>query len=158
MRHGYPCRTFRFYNAPRRGSGLQVTSSTAERSPFPSRGRTKRRLNWGETFPAKHTTARSSANAPVHKHRRGEAHRRHGDGCRLFRGSVGWVGGVYPSAPLTARTQAFDGHTASTRAARQRRAQVCGEVTVRGDGQGNQQSPAPVLAPHPPLTRSPFPS
>ena len=30
------------HNAPRRGAGLQVTSSTAERSPFPSRGRTKR--------------------------------------------------------------------------------------------------------------------
>ena len=31
---------------------------------------------------------------------------------------VGWVGGVYPSAPLTARTADSDGHTASTRAAR----------------------------------------
>ena len=29
-------------NASRRGTGLQVTSSTAERSPFPSRGRTRR--------------------------------------------------------------------------------------------------------------------
>ena len=38
---------------------------------------------------------------------RGEAQRR----C------VGWVGGVYPSAPITARTAAFDGHMASTRAA-----------------------------------------
>ena len=27
-------------HAPRRGAGVQVTSSTAERSPFPSRGRT----------------------------------------------------------------------------------------------------------------------
>ena len=32
--------------------------------------------------------------------------------------AVGWVGGVSPSAPLKARTAAFDGHTASTRAAR----------------------------------------
>ena len=39
--------------------------------------------------------------------RRGEALRR-----------VGWVGGVYPSAPITARTAASDGHAASTRAAR----------------------------------------
>ena len=39
--------------------------------------------------------------------RRGEAHRR-----------PGWVGGVHPSAPITARTAASDGHTASTRAAR----------------------------------------
>ena len=30
----------------------------------------------------------------------------------------GWVGGVYPSAPLKARTAAFDGHGAFTRAAR----------------------------------------
>ena len=28
------------FNAPRRGASLQVTSSTAERSPFPSRVRT----------------------------------------------------------------------------------------------------------------------
>ena len=28
------------FNAPRRGASLQVTSSTAKRSPFPSRGRT----------------------------------------------------------------------------------------------------------------------
>ena len=39
--------------------------------------------------------------------RRGEAHRR-----------AGWVGGVYPSAPLTARTAASDGQYAFTRAAR----------------------------------------
>ena len=39
--------------------------------------------------------------------RRGEALRR-----------VGWVGGVYPSAPLPARTAASDGHTAFIRAAR----------------------------------------
>ena len=29
---------FRFHDASRRGAGLLVTSSTAERSPFPSRG------------------------------------------------------------------------------------------------------------------------
>ena len=32
--------------------------------------------------------------------------------------AVGWVGGVYPSAPLPARTAASDGHCAFTRAAR----------------------------------------
>ena len=60
--------------------------------------------------------------APIHERRRGEAHRR-----------PGWVGGVYPSAHFMARTTAFDGRNASTRAARQRRAQVCGEVTVGSD-------------------------
>ena len=38
-----------FFDAPRRGARLQVTSSTAERSPFPSRGRTKARLKMGKT-------------------------------------------------------------------------------------------------------------
>ena len=32
--------------------------------------------------------------------------------------AVGWVGGVYPSAPFKARTAASDGHCAFTRAAR----------------------------------------
>ena len=49
--------------------------------------------------------------------RRGEAHRRHGEGCPPLCGG-GWVGGVYPSAPLQARTAASDGHCAFTRAAR----------------------------------------
>ena len=57
-------------------------------------------------------------NAPLRERRRGEAHRRHANGCRLPRSSVGWVGGVYPSAQLKARTAASDGHNASTRAAR----------------------------------------
>ena len=47
----------------------------------------------------------------------------------------GGVGGVYPSAPLKARTLASDGHSAFTRAARQRRAQVCGEIILKGAGQ-----------------------
>ena len=50
---------------------------------------------------------RSVASTPVRVRRRGEAHRRQG-----------WVGGVYPSAQFMARTAAFDGHTAFTRAAR----------------------------------------
>ena len=39
-----------FFDAPRRGAGLMFTSSTAERSPFPSRGRTICRLQWGLTL------------------------------------------------------------------------------------------------------------
>ena len=52
--------------------------------------------------------------------------------------NVGRVG----AHKLPARTAAFDGHCASTRAARQRRAQVCGEVTVGSDGQGKKKSGA----------------
>ena len=51
--------------------------------------------------------SRPRTDAPGSERRRGEARRRQG-----------WVGGVYPSAPLTARTAAFDGQTAFTRAAR----------------------------------------
>ena len=40
---------------------------------------------------------------------------------------------------LQARTQAFDGQRIFTRAARKRKAQVCGEVTVGGEGQGNNK-------------------
>ena len=50
--------------------------------------------------------------------RQGEAHRRHGHGCRLPRGSMGWVGGGYPSALLKARTAASDGQRVFTRASR----------------------------------------
>ena len=51
--------------------------------------------------------ARPRTNAPLRERRRGEAHRRQG-----------WVGGACPSAPLPARTAAFDGHCTFTRAAR----------------------------------------
>ena len=47
------------------------------------------------------------AGAHLHERRRGEAQRRQG-----------WVGGVYPSAPIKARTAVSDGQRASTRAAR----------------------------------------
>ena len=60
--------------------------------------------------------ARRRAGAPIHERRRGEAHRRQGNGCRPPRGSVGWGGGVYPSAPIKARTAASDGQRAFTRA------------------------------------------
>ena len=45
--------------------------------------------------------------APLPERRRGEVQRRQG-----------WVGGIYPSAQLTARTAASDGQRAFTRAAR----------------------------------------
>ena len=54
------------------------------------------------------------------------------------------------NAPLKARTAASGGQRAFTRAARKRRAQVCGEVMVQSDGRW-------AGSPHPPLTRSPFP-
>ena len=72
---------------------------------------------------------------------------------------VGWVGGVYPSAPLTARIAAFDGHRAFTRAARSAGLRFAvrslsnaldREITLC---EGEQVS----CSPHPPLTRSPFP-
>ena len=51
--------------------------------------------------------AASRRGALIPERRRGEAHRR-----------PGWVGGVHPSAPITARTAASDEHSAFTRAAR----------------------------------------
>ena len=48
-----------------------------------------------------------AASEALPRSRRGEALRR-----------AGWVGGVHPSAPLKARTQAFGGQRAFTRAAR----------------------------------------
>ena len=77
--------------------------------------------------------------------RRGEAHRRQG-----------WVGGVYPSAHFMARTAAFDGQRIFTRAARS--AEIWFAVRSLSEAIDREKSPAPVLAPHPPLTRSPFPS
>ena len=44
MPRDFPQHSSNVFYAPRRGSCLQFTSSTAERSPFPSRGRTMRRL------------------------------------------------------------------------------------------------------------------
>ena len=46
--------------------------------------------------------------------------------------AAAWGGleGFTPPHRFKARTAAFDGHCAFTRAARQRKAQVCGEITV----------------------------
>ena len=90
-----------------------------KRSPFPYEGKALTRRKVGITYPVGRDTfqsaaseallhlARPRAGALLHERRRGEAHRRQG-----------WVGGVYPSAQFMARTAAFDGHTAFTRAAR----------------------------------------
>ena len=51
---------------------------------------------------------------------------------------------------VPARTAASDGQRAFTRACAKRRAQVCGDSTVKSDGSW-------AGSPHPPLTRSPFP-
>ena len=48
----------------------------------------------------------------------------------------GGLEGFTPPHRFKARTAASDGHTAFTRARAKRRGQVCGEVTVRSDGQG----------------------
>ena len=81
-------------------SGAWVgTSSTAERSPFPSRGRTIARFKVGETANVERDTFKSRrakrcraagprANAPIRSSRRGEAHRR----PPLCGGGVGWRG------------------------------------------------------------------
>ena len=55
---------------------------------------------------------------------------------RRRRGSV--LSGT-PPTEYPARTAASDGQRAFTRASRQRRAQVCGEVNVRSNGQGNNK-------------------
>ena len=91
------------------------TSSTASGPPSPRgeghnapqikaclSGRARHFHNRGER-----SVAGPRVGVPIHERRRGEAHRRQG-----------WVGGVYPSAPIKARTAAFDGQHAYPRAAR----------------------------------------
>ena len=88
-----------------------------KRSPFPYEGKALTRLKLRHDFPGPAKQFPNSRRAKrCRAARRGEAHRRHGNGCRLSRGSVGWVGGVYPSTPLPARTAASGGHCAYTRA------------------------------------------
>ena len=72
-----------------------------------------------------------------------------------------WAGSPHP--PLTRSPFPYEGKAltplnVSVRPGWARHFPYCGEVTFRRVGQGNMQSPAPGLAPHPPLTRSPFPS
>ena len=87
--------------------------------PLPLRGEGLNAAQDGRDFPCRtrHSAcpasealphpARPREGALLHERRRGEAH------CRQ-----GWVGGVYPSAHLKARTAASDGQRAFTRAAR----------------------------------------
>ena len=127
------------------------TSSTANAVPLPLIGEGLSALESGRDLQMSIATLPNSGERSVagprvgasgHERRRGEAHRRQG-----------WVSAQIQGADSGfRRTACFHPRRA------QRRAQVCGEVTVESVGQGNQQSPAPVLAPHPPLTRSPFPS
>ena len=76
--------------------------------PLPlNRGRLKRAQKWAGLQMSSGTLPNRGERSVAALSRRGEAHRR-----------VGWVGGVYPSASLKARTTASDGHTVYTRAAR----------------------------------------
>ena len=85
-------------------------------------------------------------------------------GCSYFRApagrspspaGVGWRG--LPLRTITGADSGFR-RTACLHPRRaQRKDQVCGEVTVGSVGQGNQQSPAPRLAPHPPRSGPPSP-
>ena len=89
--------------------------------------------------------------APETSSRRGEAHRR----PPLCGGGVGWRG--LPLRTIKGADSGFRRTYGFHPRRAKRRAQVCGEVTVGSDGQGNQQSPAPVLAPHPPRSGPPSP-
>ena len=69
------------------------TSSTAERSPFPSRGRTIARYKVVETCKIGRDTSKSRRAERCRSTRRGEALRRHGNGDSPLRGvGVGWRG------------------------------------------------------------------
>ena len=104
-----------------------------KRSPFPYEGKALMRRKGSETSTLRRAKrcreARPRAGAPIHERRRGEAHRRQG-----------WVGGVYPSAQLKARTAAFGGHTASTRAARSAGLRFASDSTVGSIGQGKSRA------------------
>ena len=118
-----------------------------KRSPFPYEGKALMRRKVGWTSRIGRDTSQLRRAKRCRTARRGEAHRR-----------AGWAGGVYPSAQIQGADSGFRRTQCLHPRRAKRRAQVCGDSTVQSDGQGNQQSLAPVLAPHPPLTRSPFPS
>ena len=157
-------------HAPRKGACFQFTSSTAKRSPFPSRGRTIARFKMGltcnvgrDTYKlrrAKRCRAGPGTNTPIHEHRRGEAHRRHWHGCRPPCGSAGWVGGACPSAQIQGADTGFR-RTAYLHPRRaKRKAQVCGEITVGSVGQEKNASRrgAGLQFTSSTAKRSPFPS
>ena len=76
-----------------------------KRSPFPYEGKDLTPLKISETCNVGRNAVGPRAGTPLPERRRGEAHRRQG-----------WVGGVYPSAPLKARTAASDGRREYPRA------------------------------------------
>ena len=94
------------HNAPRRGAGLMFTSSTAERSPFPSRGRTiaRSKLRRDCKCRARHFPYRGERSVAARP-----------GGAKPF---AGWGGleGFTPPHRFKARTASSDGHYASTRA------------------------------------------
>ena len=83
-----------------------------KRSPFPYEGKALTALKLERDCECQTRHFLTPASEAFLRSRRGEAHRRPAI-C-----GVGWVGGVYPSAPFKARTAAFDGQRAFTRAAR----------------------------------------
>ena len=99
---------------------MQVTSSTAERSPFPSRGRIRARSKMGVTFPAGRDTSHIAASEALPDRGRVLAFTSAG-GAKPNAGRGG-LEGFTPPHRFKARTAAFDGHCAFTRAARQRKA------------------------------------
>ena len=141
---------------------MRITSSTAERSPFPSRGRTKARSKLGRglqlrAFEAIAVLINSAVIVLSKAAREALTRCSTAGGCSpalkpagrspsppgmrvpdtLWGGLEGFRGERNPSTQFPARTAASDGQTAITRACAKRRAQVCGEVTVGDDGQGN---------------------
>ena len=118
-----------------------------KRSPFPYEGKALTPVKLGVTC----DVGRGTSHARRAKRCRGPG------GAKPIAGvGVGWRG-----SPL--RTDSRRGQRLPTdirlspAPARQRRAQVCGEITVIGAGKGKQPSPAPVLAPHPPRSGPPSP-
>ena len=98
-----------------------------KRSPFPYEGKALTLLKVDETANVGRGTAQIAAS---------EALPRCPGGAKPGAGMRGGLEGLAPPHRFKARAQASDGHMASTRAARKRRAQVCGEITVGGVGQG----------------------
>ena len=121
-----------------------------KRSPFPYEGKALTLLKVDETANVGRGTFQIAAS---------EALPRCPGGAKPFAGRGG-LEGLAPPHRFKARTQASDGHMASTRAARKRRAQVCGEITVQSDGQGKHtpRRGAGLMFTSSTAERSPFPS
>ena len=88
-------------------AGVQVTSSTADAVPLSLKGKALSAIQLRLDLQCRVRHFRIAASEALPR-------------CPAGRSPSpsGWVGGVYPSAPIKARTAASDGHCASTRAAR----------------------------------------